>query len=73
MDEIHAGAGAFGHACDVPECQVFHGFRVNQVGVIPVPVVTLLGHEVVVHHEFIVFAVDGQHTSVALYLLHQII
>ena len=73
MDEVHAGPGAFGHAGDVPEGQVFHRLGVNQIGVVPVPLAPLLGHKVVVHNQLIVLAVDRQHTTVAGHLLHQVV
>ena len=73
MDEIHASAGAFGHAGNVPKSQVFNCLGVNQVGVVPVPLIPLLSHEVVVHHQLVVFTVDCEHAAMAGHLLHQVI
>ena len=72
VDEIHAHAGALGQPHHVAEGQVLDGLGVDQVDVVPVPQAALLGHQVVIHHQLVVFAVNGQHAAVAVHLIHQV-
>ena len=72
VHEVHADPGALGQPNHVPEGEVFDGLGVDEVDVVPVPEAALLGQQIVVHHQFVVFAVDGQHPAVAVDLVHQV-
>ena len=66
VDEVHAGVVLLRDANHVAEGHVLHLLGVDQVGVPPVPHAPLMGQQVVVHHDFIVFGVDGEYAIVSV-------
>ena len=74
VHEVGAGTGA--RCASRTTCwkgQFFDQLGVDEMDVVPVPLASLLGQQVVVHDQLIVLAVDRQHPTVAGDLPHEIL